>query len=130
MTHESRLRILNANPVNDEGNYVLYWMQSAQRTHHNDALEYAIERANELGKPVVVCFGLMDDYPEANERSYAFLLEGLRDVETALRARKILFVVKHGPGTSGGSAFWQTRCTDRLRSKLSSASQGVANRSW
>jgi deoxyribodipyrimidine photo-lyase len=97
MIHETRLRTLNQEPVRPEGEYVLYWMQTAQRSRCNHALEYAIGRANELGKPLVVCFGLMDDYPEANERSYAFLVEGLRDVEAALRARRILFVVKHGP---------------------------------
>ncbi len=63
----------------------------------NPALEYAVARANELQQPVVVCFGLMDDYPEANERSYAFLLQGLCDVAKALKNRGILFVVRHGP---------------------------------
>lgn len=71
-------------------------MQASQRTRFNYALEYAIEQANELNKPLVVCFGLMDDFPEANERHYAFLLEGLRDVSVNLKARGIKFVVKHG----------------------------------
>ena len=65
--------------------YVLYWMQASQRTRFNHALEYAIDRANSLGQPLVVGFGLMDDYPEANERHYAFMLQGLRDVEENLR---------------------------------------------
>jgi deoxyribodipyrimidine photo-lyase len=78
------------------GRYVLYWMQRAQRTRFNHALEYAVHHANQLGLPVVVGFGLMDDYPEANERHYAFMLEGLREVERELRARGIAFVVRHG----------------------------------
>ncbi len=72
-------------------------MQASQRTHCNHALEYAIQMANELNQPLLVCFGLMDDFPEANERSYAFLLDGLKDVEAALVERGIRFVVKHGP---------------------------------
>jgi deoxyribodipyrimidine photo-lyase len=105
MIHETRLRLLNDAEVNADGKYVLYWMQAAQRSHCNHALEYAIGLANDLNQPVIVCFGLMDDYPEANERSYAFLLEGLRDVEAALRARGILFVVKHGPAPAAALHF-------------------------
>lgn len=78
-----------------KGQYVLYWMQQAQRVRYNHALTYAIERANEHNLPVVVVFGLTDDYPEANERHYAFMLEGLRDVAIALKKRKIRFVLKH-----------------------------------
>ena len=84
--------------VGDErrGGYVLYWMQQAQRTELNHALEYAVHRANELELPLLVAFGLMDDYPEANRRHYHFMLQGLADVETALADRKISFVVQRG----------------------------------
>src|SRR4051812_136211 len=71
-------------------------MQASQRAHFNHALEFAIARANELGMPVLVCFGLTDGYPEANERHYAFMLEGLADVLQSLKRRGIKFVVKHG----------------------------------
>src|SRR6476659_4422760 len=78
------------------GDYVLYWMQASQRTRHNPALEHAASRANELSLPLVVCFGLMDDYPEANARHYAFMLDGLRDVAVALKKRGIGFIVRRG----------------------------------
>ncbi len=96
MIDETRIQILNEPPVDESKQYVLYWMQASQRTRCNHALEAAIAKGNQLGKPVLVCFGLMDDYPEANARHYAFLLEGLRDVEVALRGRGMKFVVKHG----------------------------------
>jgi deoxyribodipyrimidine photo-lyase len=96
MVHADRICDLNDKPIDDAGNFVLYWMQASQRTRFNFALEHAIAQANELKKPLVVCFGLMDDYPEANERHYAFMLEGLRDVHASLAERGILFVVKHG----------------------------------
>jgi deoxyribodipyrimidine photo-lyase len=92
----SRLRQLNEEPVSGRGDYVLYWMQASQRTDHNPALEHAITRADELSKPLLVAFGLMDDYPEANQRHYAFMVEGLRDVAAALAERNIRFVVTHG----------------------------------
>src|SRR3954468_9262332 len=97
MVQETRVRRLNDEAVRDDGRYVLYWMQQSQRARFNHALEYAAERANGLLRPLVVCFGLMDDYPEANERHYAFMLEGLRDVATDLQARGVRFVVRRGP---------------------------------
>ncbi|MDQ4064331.1 MAG: deoxyribodipyrimidine photo-lyase [Actinomycetota bacterium] len=92
---EERIRHLNDKDVR-EGDYVLYWMQEAQRAEYNHALEYAAQRANELEQRLLVVFGLTDGYPEANLRHYTFLLEGLQDVEEALEARKIQFVVRSG----------------------------------
>jgi deoxyribodipyrimidine photo-lyase len=79
-----------------EGGYVLYWLQQAQRAEYNHALEYAAEQANALAKPLLVAFGLTDGYPEANRRHYHFMLEGLQDVEAALHARGVRFVVQRG----------------------------------
>ncbi len=91
----TRVSALNpCDPV--AGDYVLYWMQQSQRATGNHALEYAVDLANEIGVPVVVGFGLMDDYPEANLRHYTFLLEGLRETAQALAARGIAFVLRLG----------------------------------
>lgn len=62
-------------PLRRKGTYVLYWMQIARRPEHNFALAYAVERANDLGLPVVVYEGLRDDYPWACDRFHAFLVE-------------------------------------------------------
>ena len=96
MIDRTRVHVLNDRPTRNPAKYVLYWMQASQRTRFNHALEHAIDRANELRLPAVVGFGLMDDYPEANARHYAFMLEGLRDVATGLRKRGIAFVVRRG----------------------------------
>ena len=96
MIQDTRLRLSNDLPISPDGKYVLYWMQASQRTRYNHALEQAIQSANAANLPVIVCFGLMDDYPGANARHYLFLLQGLKDVETALEKRNIRFVVRHG----------------------------------
>lgn len=93
----ARLAWLNDRPPAEDGRYVLYWMQAAQRAAGNLALEHAIGLADARGQPVLVGFGLMDDYPEANLRHYTFMLEGLRETATALRRRGIPFVLRHGP---------------------------------
>jgi deoxyribodipyrimidine photo-lyase len=92
---QERVRQLNEKDVKN-GDYVLYWMQEAQRAEYNYALEYAVQRSNEIGQRLLVLFGLTADYPEANLRHYAFMLEGLRDVEEALQQRGIRFVVLPG----------------------------------
>src|SRR5215210_2588978 len=92
---EERVQNLNEAGVR-EGDYVLYWMQSSQRTEQNHALEYAVRRANDLGQRLLVVFGLTDDYPEANLRHYTFLLEGLKDAQEGLKKRGIKMVVRKG----------------------------------
>ncbi len=90
----SRIRILKKGGLR-AGDYALYWMQASQRTECNHALEHAIELANEQARPLVVFFGIADDYPEANERHYAFMLEGLAEVRRDLEKRNIRFVPRH-----------------------------------
>jgi deoxyribodipyrimidine photo-lyase len=92
---EERVQDLNEGAVRD-GDYVLYWMQSSQRAEQNHALEFAVQRANEMGQRLLVVFGLTDDYPEANLRHYAFMLEGLKDAQESLRERGIKLVVRKG----------------------------------
>ena len=94
MIHKERIKVLNQKRVR-RGAYVLYWMQASQRTIYNHALEYALDQANELKKPLVVFFGITDHFPEANERHYAFMLEGLKEVKQDLRKRGIQMVILH-----------------------------------
>ena len=94
MIQSARIQMMK-DGAGENGQYVLYWMQQAQRVRYNHALTYAIEEANTRNLPVVVVFGVPDDYPEANERHYAFMLEGLRDVSIALKKKKIQFVLQH-----------------------------------
>ncbi|SDM21703.1 deoxyribodipyrimidine photo-lyase [Catalinimonas alkaloidigena] len=93
--HPDRIKCLNDRPERENA-YVLYWMQQSMRVDENHALHYAIERAQALDQPVIVGFGLMDDYPEANLRHYVFMLEGLHDVAESLKSLDIKFVLQKG----------------------------------
>lgn len=95
MIQPERVQMLNRK-AEQTGRYVLYWMQASQRAECNAALEYALRLANERGKPLVVCFGLTDAFPEANLRHYRFMLEGLREAQTSLRERGIQMAVRLG----------------------------------
>jgi len=92
----ARVHPLNEAPRRPAASYVLYWMQQSQRAADNPALEHAIAEANDLGLPVLVVFGLMDDYPEANRRHYTFMLEGLRETQHALSERGLRMLVRRG----------------------------------
>ena len=102
MAHEptlpasARVRLLNDLPARS-GVHVLYWMQAAQRAAENPALEYAVERANELSLPLLVGFGLTDRYPEANLRHYTFMIEGLAQVRLDLERRGLKLAMLLAP---------------------------------
>lgn len=81
----------------NKGRYVVYWMQQAQRVMGNHALEFAVDQANQLKRPVLVVFGLDPAYPEANWRHYTFMLEGLEDVRDRLQRRGIGMRLEWGP---------------------------------
>ncbi|MDD8027181.1 MAG: deoxyribodipyrimidine photo-lyase [Acidobacteriota bacterium] len=93
MIQSERLKALNDKDFRG-GDYVLYWMQASQRSECNHALEYAARHADELKLPLVAFFGLTPRYPGANERHYAFLLEGLADARAHLEAKGIQLVVR------------------------------------
>jgi deoxyribodipyrimidine photo-lyase len=92
----TRIRVLNGAEPRSDGRYVLYWMQQSQRARFNPTLEFAVDQANARSLPVLVCFGLVDGYPEANARHYAFMLEGLAEVAHSLKERGIAFVIGRG----------------------------------
>ena len=65
--HE-RARQLNSAGLRTGGDYVLYWSQMNRRADANQALDFAIELANELALPVLYYEGLTCTYPYASDR--------------------------------------------------------------
>lgn len=76
---------------------VVYWMQRAVRIMDNPALDVAIEAGNVLGLPLVVFFGVVPNYPNANLRHYHFLAQGLRDAAEDAAELGVGFVVRRHP---------------------------------
>jgi deoxyribodipyrimidine photo-lyase len=94
--NKNRLLHLKDGKVNQTKKYVVYWMQQSQRVHYNHALNHAIETANFYKLPLVCFFGLDDTYKDANERIYAFMLEGLKEVKETLNKLGITFIFRFG----------------------------------
>jgi deoxyribodipyrimidine photo-lyase len=82
------------------GKCVVYWMQRSQRGIDNHAVNIAVAVANELKLPVVAYFAGIANFPHANLRHYAFLQQGLQDIEADLAQRGIGFVMRRAPHES------------------------------
>ncbi len=108
--HAGRITDLNEKEIQPEGDYILYWMQQSQRLQWNHALAYALRLADQLEKPLLVGFGLMAGYPEANLRHYTFMLEGLQEVARELEAIKVAFVLRLGPPDKVANELAQKAC--------------------
>src|SRR5258708_32090535 len=86
---DPRVRVRRSGVPARDAKCVVYWIQRAQRGADNPALDCAIEVANELGLPVVAFFSAISNFPRANLRHYAFLNQGLHDVEEEMAARDV-----------------------------------------
>lgn len=89
-----RARSRNETPVG--AGAVVYWMQRDQRVEDNWALLYAQEKALERHAPLYVLFNLVPVFGGTTLRHYDFMLRGLAEVETTLRAKNIPFFLLHG----------------------------------
>ncbi|MBT8079710.1 MAG: deoxyribodipyrimidine photo-lyase [Gammaproteobacteria bacterium] len=96
MIEAERIQVLQDKPVDPDGEYVLYWMQQSQREPANPALEYAARCANKINKPLLVAFCVTADYPDANRRHFAFMLEGLAETAKRIEKRGAGFVARLG----------------------------------
>jgi len=94
--HRARVQALNDKAMETDRSYVLYWMQQSQRAEWNHAFEYAVRLADELKQPLVVGFGITDDYPDANARHYTFMAEGLQELQNAFAERQCRLVIRRG----------------------------------
>lgn len=102
---------MSRTPLRKSGSYVLLWVQQAVRVRENHALAAAVRTANLLELPLYAYFGIDPSYPGANARHFAFLFEGLIDLEAALAARGIpLIVGTEQPVEGAGKAAARAAC--------------------
>src|ERR1700728_2533212 len=100
LAENPRIRVPRAGPPAPDAKCVVYWMQRAERALDNPALDIAVEVANALDLPVLVYFSAISNFPHANLRHYAFLNQGLADIEEDLQQRQIGFIVRRPPKNS------------------------------
>jgi deoxyribodipyrimidine photo-lyase len=97
LASNARVNVRRPGEPESQGSCVVYWMQRAQRSLDNPALEVAVQAANLLDKPCVVFFAPVPFYPHANLRHYRFLNQGIPAIAEGLRKRGIGFVLRRYP---------------------------------
>ncbi|MEO7731716.1 MAG: deoxyribodipyrimidine photolyase [Kofleriaceae bacterium] len=97
-----RVTAVNAAPVAPGGDHVLYWMIAARRTAWSFALDHAIARAVELGRPLSVLEPLRAGYAWASDRMHAFVLQGMADNARAFAAAKVAYLPYVEPAAGQG----------------------------
>ncbi|MFT7464770.1 MAG: deoxyribodipyrimidine photo-lyase, partial [Pseudohongiellaceae bacterium] len=111
----TRIRPLNGASARPTGDYVLYWMVANRRPRWNFALQHAVARALEYGKPLVVLEALGCRHRWANDRSHRFLADGMADNAEAFRETPVLYYpyVEPEPQASRGllEALGKHACT-------------------
>lgn len=101
---ELRIRELNEKLANDDGEYVIYWMTSFRRPHHNFALDRAVEYCRQLQKPLLVFEPLRAGYQWNCDRFHQFVIEGMKDNAEIFERKEIEYFpyVEPKPGQGSG----------------------------
>ncbi len=89
-------RIFKLNNIDLNKSDILYWMSRDIRIEDNWALIYAAELANHFGTNLKVCFCLDQNYPNANSRSFKFLIDGLKLLNIQFHKLSINFHLLYG----------------------------------
>ena len=119
MIENTRIKLLNEKTIQNRKS-VIYWMQSSQRSSFNHALEYAIQISNKLNKFLKVYFVINKSYPEAQNRHFIFMLQGLHEVQKELTQKNIQMILEIGNPIQIISKISQKSClivTDRAYTK-------------
>lgn len=74
-----RVKILKALPVNEKGDFVLYWMTAYRRIGWNFSLDRSIDWARKLNKPLVILEALRCAHQWSSVRFHNFVMDGMRD---------------------------------------------------
>ena len=91
---ENRIEVLNNKSFNNNGKYIVYWMNHSHRAYFNHSLEFAIELANIYQKPLLVYFPITDKYRFSNVRYYKFMLDGILEAKKSIEERGIKFILE------------------------------------
>ncbi len=99
-----RIKTLNNQPVNDHGDFVLYWMISNRRAQWNFSLDTAIMWAQQLNKPLLVLEALRAGHRWACDRFHNFVMDGMRDNSETLKDTGVFYYpyIESYPGAGKG----------------------------
>ena len=91
MIKPERIELRCEHPIQAEKDFVLYWMIAQRRSSYNFALDYAVEKANQLNKPLIVLEPLRLGYQWVSTRHHQFIIDGMKDNQEAFAQSNILY---------------------------------------
>ena len=92
---KKRIKKLNSAEVKD-GKSILYIMSRDQRVKDNHALAAALNHAQSLNLPLIVCFNVYTQIENRAKNQYIWMFEGLKKLEKDLKDKDIPFVIEIG----------------------------------
>ncbi len=99
---DHRVKVLNNMPVNDNGDFVLYWMTSYRRVRWNFSLDRSIMWAKRLDKPLVILEALRCAHRYACDRFHNFVMDGMKDNLLAVQNSEIAYYPYIEPDPDAG----------------------------
>lgn len=103
-----RIRPLNHQSANADGEYVLYWMTANRRLQWNYSLDRAIEWSKKLNKPLLILEALRCDYQWASRRLHSFVIQGMADQLELAQRHGHCYVPHVEPHLGAGSGLMKT----------------------
>jgi len=107
-----RVNRVNDQPFRPEGRHVLYWMIASRRTRWSFGLQHAMNRAAEMGKPLIVLEALRIGYRWASPRVHRFIIDGMHDNQARFADTNIAYHPYVEPAAGHGKGLLQALAAD------------------
>ena len=87
-----RIRHINTQDIDLDGEFILYCMISTRRLKWNFGLKYAVEMARKLGKPLMVVESLNNNHKWASDRIHNFVINGMLNNRSDFENTSITYI--------------------------------------
>jgi len=87
-----RVRSLNDKPINQDGEFILYWMIATRRYNYNASLEFAAQQAIEHRVPLLVIEEISTNHEFANDRITTFMIQGMVENISTFKEKNIRYI--------------------------------------
>ena len=87
-----RVKLVNDKPINEAGEFVLYWMIATRRFNYNASLQFASDLAVKHKVPLLVIEEISTSHKFANDRIATFMIQGMVENISTFRDNKIRYI--------------------------------------
>ena len=87
-----RIKLVNEKSINDDGEFILYWMIATRRFNYNASLQFAAELAIQHDVPLLVIEEISTSHKFANDRIATFMIQGMVENISTFRDNKIRYI--------------------------------------